>query len=359
MGSTLDGAEIGHRMLQILDRTLGLTAGIVHVYGDSGGLCVLSFRGLESPRELPSEEVEVVRRRALETETRQSLDINRDLTAAFVPLRAQSTVVGLVEAYGPSLNRESEEFLSSLCTQAAIALHNSRQYQKLLKQERRLKDLVDRMVRIQEDERRRVAHDIHDGLTQTLTAINHHLQVFSEDFVSQDPAGQERLDRILQLAHSATDESQRITFGLRPTVLEDFGVGAAIRSEVESLEAQGFRVSYTNGLEELRLPEGVETTLYRIAQEALANVRKHAGVDSAELALYREGDEARLRISDRGVGFDPADVSDPDSLGLVGMRERAKLIGGRLELNSRIGYGTEVSVVAPLTAGAEGGEEHG
>lgn len=355
MGSTLDGAEIGRRMLQILDSTLGLTAGIVHVYEDSGRLCVLGSRGLESPQGTPTEEVEVVRRRALETETQQSLEMDGNLAAVFVPLRAQSRVIGLVEAYGPSLNRESEEFLSSLCTQAAIALDNSRLYEKLLEHEQRLENLVDRMVRTQEDERRRVAHEIHDGLTQTLIAINHHLQVFSEDFASQDPAGQERLDRILQLAHSATDESQRITFGLRPTVLEDFGVGAAIRSEVESLEAQGFQVSYTNGLGELRLPEGVEITLYRIAQEALANVRKHARVDSAELALYREGGEVRLRISDRGVGFDPTDVPDPESLGLIGMRERAELIGGRLELESRPGFGAEIKVAAPHPEGGNGG----
>lgn len=357
MGSTLDGAEIGRRMLQILDTTLGLTVGVIHLYDDSGGLYVLSSRGLENQQEDTSEAIESLRRRALQTETRQSLVMDQDLVGVFVPLRAQSRAVGLLEAYGPPLEQENAEFLSSLCTQAAIALDNSRLYGKLLDQEQRLQSLVDRMVRVQEDERRRVAHEIHDGLTQTIIALGHHIQSFSRDFAPREEEGRRRLDRLHELAYSAAEESQRITFGLRPTVLEDFGAAAAIRSEVESLQEQGFVVSYTDEIGKSRLPEVVETTLYRIAQEALANARKHAGVDSAELALQQSGGEIHMRVSDRGAGFEPGEVPPAAGLGLVGMRERAELIGGRLQLNSEAGHGTEISVVAPLHAAGGGGDE--
>lgn len=357
MGSTLDGAEIGRRMLQILDSTLELTSGIVYLHEDSGTLCMLSYRGLANPQEAASEAVESARRRAVEKQTQQSLAMGQGISGVFVPLRAQSRVVGLVEAYGPSLDQESGEFLSSLCAQAAIALDNSRLYGKLVEHEQRLQSLVDRMVRIQEDERRRVAHEIHDGLTQTIIAFNHHLQSYLRDFSPQDSEGRRRLDRLRELAHSAADESQRITFGLRPTVLEDFGAAAAIRSEVESLGEQGFRVSYTDEIGESRLPEVVETTLYRIAQEALSNVRKHAKVDSAELALEQSGGEVHMRVSDRGAGFDPGEVPPAAGLGLVGMRERAELIGGRLKLNSRTGHGTEISVAAPLPTAGGGGDD--
>lgn len=356
MGSTLDGAEIGRRMLQILDSTLDLTVGMVHLHDDSGRLCVLSSRGLESQSEDSSEAVESLRWRALDTEMRQSLVVDQDLIGVFVPLRAQSRVIGLLEAYGPALTLESTEFLSSLCNQAAIALDNSRLYGKLVEHEQRLQSLVDRMVRIQEDERRRVAHEIHDGLTQSIVALGHHLQAFSRDFAPQEEEGRRRLDRLHELARSTADESQRITFGLRPTVLEDFGVAAAIRSEVESLWEQGFVVSYTDEMGKSRLPEVVETTLFRIAQEALSNARKHAGVESAELALKQSGGEIHMRVSDRGAGFEPGEDPPAAGLGLVGMRERAELIGGRLQLKSQAGHGTEISVVAPLHAAGGGGD---
>ena len=357
MGSTLDGAEIGRRMLQILDSTLDLTVGMVHLHDDSGGLYVLSCRGPQDQQGDSSKTAETLRWRALQTETQQSLAVDKDRAGVFVPLRAQSRVIGLLEAYGPAMDQESTEFLSSLCNQAAIALDNSRLYGKLVEHEQRLQSLVDRMVRIQEDERRRVAHEIHDGLTQTIIALGHHLQAYSREFAPPDAEGHRRLDRLRELAHSAADESQRITFGLRPTVLEDFGVAAAIRSEVESLREQGFRVSYTDGIGEARLAEVVETTLYRIAQEALSNIRKHARVESAELTLEQGEREVHMRISDRGAGFDPEKIPHAAGLGLLGMRERAELIGGSLRLKSQAGRGTEISVAAPLPTAGGGGHD--
>lgn len=355
MGSTLDGTEIGRRMLEILDRTLDITASAVHVYEDSGRLRLLYSHGTEDhPRvDASSEEAESARRRTLETERQHTLQVDEGLAGVFTPLCSGSRAVGLLEAYGPSFGRTSEEFLSSLGVQAATALDNSRLYGRVLEHEQKLQKLVDRMVRVQEDERRRVAHEIHDGLTQTLIAINHHLEAFAGDFAPQEPRGRERMDRVLELARNVIDESRRITFGLRPTVLEDLGVAAAIRLEVESLEAQGFRVSYTEELADARLSEAAETTLYRVAQEALSNARKHSGVDSAEVSLKLRGEEARMRIADRGVGFDAGELSQIGGLGLLGMRERVELIGGRLELESRVGYGTEISVAIPLPAPGE------
>ncbi|MBA2441365.1 MAG: GAF domain-containing protein [Rubrobacter sp.] len=360
LGSTLDDAEIGQRLLEILERTSSLTAGEISLYDESGRLYTLSAAGkdgTQSPASGP--EVESLREAALESGERQALCLDGH-AVLFVPLLARGRTTGVLEARGPRslLEERSVDLLSSLGGQAATALENARLYGTLARHEQRLQELVERLVGVQEEERRRVAREVHDGLTQVMVAVHQHLQAFSRDCPPESVEGRERLGRIAELVQKTTEDSRRITAGMRPTVLEDFGLAAAVRLEIETLREEGWRVAYTEDLGEERLPETVEITLYRVAQEALTNVRKHALADSVTVLLGRSEQGLRLEVRDRGRGFEPGAAPEGGSMGLPGMQDRVELLGGEFLVESRRGSGTrvsaEVSLPAPETGGGRG-----
>jgi signal transduction histidine kinase len=139
---------------------------------------------------------------------------------------------------------------------------------------------------------------------------------------------------------------------LRPTVLDDFGLVTALRLQVERLSSEGLRASYEETLGEERLPEAVETTLFRVAQEALTNVRRHARTDRAHVVLERGAHEVRLQVRDWGLGFVADDLTDganpSEKVGLSSMRERVALLGGHFEIHSELGVGTVVVAEIPL-----------
>jgi signal transduction histidine kinase len=155
-------------------------------------------------------------------------------------------------------------------------------------------------------------------------------------------------------------EARQVIAGLRPTILDDFGLERALRLHVHELENDGWTISYEPQLGPERLPGPIETVLYRIAQEALTNVRKHADTLSATVRLRRHDGQVELEIVDAGVGFEEAALAADDDpghhIGLVGMRERAALVGGRCVIESEPGQGTRVAVTIPLPAQATPGE---
>jgi signal transduction histidine kinase len=151
-------------------------------------------------------------------------------------------------------------------------------------------------------------------------------------------------------------EARRIIAGLRPTVLDDFGLTAALQQLAEQLRADGLEVTAEVRFEpgSARLAPVVETALYRVAQEAVANVRKHAAADRVRLTLQHAGEVLRLTIADNGRGFDPSDLAQDGPLGervgLDGMHERLTLLGGQLTVESRPGRGTRVIAELPLAS---------
>ncbi len=198
---------------------------------------------------------------------------------------------------------------------------------------------------------------MHDGLTQTAAAAHLYLQAFSEDHPPASARGRAELDRALGLVRKTVVEARHVIEGLRPAALDDFGLATAIRLEVEGLRSEGWHVDYEDGLGDARLPAEVETTLYRVAQEALTNARKHARTDRARVALARRGEAIHLEVKDEGRGFDPSSptTNGPgERVGLAGMRERVALLGGELKITSEPGKGTLVVAEVPLTAVAEG-----
>jgi signal transduction histidine kinase len=271
-------------------------------------------------------------------------------------------VIGVLEAYMSKAlaGEESVNTLSSLASQAASALENARLYEELAERERELHDLVGRIIDAQEEERRRVAYEVHDGLTQMAAGAYRRLELFVEHRPPEATQDRKELEDAVALVQQTVGEARRVIANLRPTTLDDFGLATAIGMQADELRAEGYEASYEDTLGEERLPAVLETTLFRVAQEALSNVRKHAETDRVFIALERHDGFVRLEVRDWGRGFEPTEVrqgSGPgERVGLSSMRERIILLGGSLEIRSKPGAGTSVMAEVPVPA-ATGEEE--
>jgi signal transduction histidine kinase len=195
-----------------------------------------------------------------------------------------------------------------------------------------------------------------------VTSAHQHLQAYAGLHRPRRAPARQDLDRALDLARRAVREVRRVIAGLRPTALDDFGLAAALQMHVEAMHADGWAIDYQQTLGGERLPTSIETVIFRVALEALANVRKHAGPTSARLELRREGQSLRLEIEDWGCGFDPlalpAGTGLGERIGLRGMRERVALLGGQWSIESRLGAGTHIRAIVPLPPSDEGGATH-
>lgn len=230
---------------------------------------------------------------------------------------------------------------------------------QIIEREQQLQDLVRRLQVAQEEERRRVAYEIHDGLAQVAASAHQHLQTYADYHAPESSSEREALRRTVELVQRTVREARRVIAGLRPTALDDFGLATAIRLEVEALRGEGWQATFDERLGDRRLPSTTETALFRVAQEALTNVRKHAGPARVAVTLEEHEDVVRLEVRDwgRGIGaVGPRDVSRPgEHLGLIGMQERVGLLGGRCIVDSQPGAGTRVIAEVPLAARAPSG----
>ena len=209
--------------------------------------------------------------------------------------------------------------------------------------ERARTELLARLVFAQEDERRRIAREMHDQFGEQLTALSRSIGLLKEATAdSPELAAQARaLEAIGQQLDRDVDS---LVWELRPTALDDLGLRAALDNYIQNWSARAaIPVElHSSGLLEERLPSEAETTLYRIAQEALTNIARHAGATRVDVILERQGDAVLLIVEDNGVGFDAERASAPGGFGLLGMQERATLVGASLEIESTPGKGTTV-----------------
>lgn len=217
---------------------------------------------------------------------------------------------------------------------------------KIAERDASLRQLSKRLLSIQEQERVRIAREVHDELGQALTAMKIDLQQLGR----QHRQLQEPLGAIAHNLDGMVDLVRRIAADLRPAILDDLGVAAALEQQLRRLrESTGITTTLTVSEEpEIDMLTGV--TLYRIAQEALANVVRHAEATAVEVSLVMSDGTAVLTIRDNGRGMPP--LIDPKSLGLLGIRERAELLGGSVTIDSRPGDGTMVIATLPLTSTA-------
>ena len=360
--SSLDFEEIGPRLLEIMRRVADLTAAVIALRDEQGELEVRYAVGPEeawrSARETP--DAREARRRVAETRQPQTFRLARNpsetvpVAGLCLPLRVRDRLIGVLEAYGsePLAERANVEVLTSFASQVGSALENARLYRELAEREHRLRDLVGQVLAAQEEERRRVAYEVHDGLAQTAAAAHQLLQAFARLYSPDSDKARRNLERALELVQQTVGEARQVIADLRPTVLDDFGLGTAVRQQVQRLGGDGRRIGYEESLGDERLPSVLETALYRVAQESLTNVQKHAPSAKVQVTLQRLDGSVRLRVQDWGGGFSPEEVATGDGpgerVGLSSMRERIALLGGSFEIHSEPGAGTEVVAEVPL-----------
>jgi PAS domain S-box-containing protein len=204
---------------------------------------------------------------------------------------------------------------------------------------------------IREQEKSRVARELHDELAQSLTALKMDA-IWLRDHLQADPeAAAEKIAAMLAMLDDSVAATRRIAADLRPLVLDDLGLGAAIEWLVQNFSHRTGIACSLDAEEDLHLDEPYATAVFRMVQESLANVAKHAQAKKVSVAVQRTGDSIRLQVQDDGVGFDPAAPRRAGSLGLAGLRERAQLAKGHLAIHSSPGGGTSVEAVIPV-AGA-------
>jgi PAS domain S-box-containing protein len=366
LGSTLESDEIATRLLEIMRGVANLTAAVIS-RREGEDVHVWRSVGLDAlwPKVRFAPGARNARLAALEHQEQHLLHLrhpgsaDESLAALYLPLKVKGRVVGVLEAYGSESLAQDDtvEVLMSLTNQAASALENAQLYEELGARERALQDLVGKLLGAQEEERRRVAYEVHDGLAQVASAAHQHLQAFARRYSPDAESGQRDLERIVRLVRGTVSDARRIIANLRPTTLDDLGLAATISLEVERLAEEGYQVDYEEDLGNERLPTAVEIALFRVAQEALTNVRKHARTRRVRIELRRWEQEVRLEVRDQGRGFDPTaqplESGPGERVGLAGMRERIGALGGGLEIDSLIGAGTAVVATVPLTLAAQ------
>jgi PAS domain S-box-containing protein len=373
LASTLELEEMGRRLLEIAHRVCGLEAAVLHLLSEKQELRALCSFGRPSLTRAASDSPEgrAARRGALKGKTHQLFRVRWPearsclLYGLFMPLQVKGRVIGVLECYtaNGAIGDNVMDTLECLVGQSASALDNARLYREVAEREEQLEELVGKLLAAQEQERRRIAHDLHDGLTQVAIGTHQSLQAFAEDYPPESAIGQRKLDRVVQLARQTVRETRHVIADLRPLPLDDFGLAAALRLKVRTLQAEGWEIEYDESLGAGQLPAEIETTLYRVAQEALTNVRKHAHTRSAAIMLTRRNRKIFLRVTDEGCGFDQRKVPrraimSGEHVGLLSMQERIALVGGECRIYSEPGVGTSVMVEAPLPVADEGETRH-
>ncbi len=226
-----------------------------------------------------------------------------------------------------------------------------------LERDDRRAELLERFLSAQEGERMRIARELHDETCQTISALSFRLESALGDL----PAGEARtrLEEVQGLAGRALDDLHRVIFDLRPSVLDDLGLLAAVRwYAARHLEPLGILVKCEFEDVEGRVPQDVATAVFRIVQEALLNVARHAGAEDVLVQIAAGEKTLLIEIEDDGRGFDPKSVVAPSEtgrgLGLLGMRERVEILGGKMSLDSAPGDGTHVAFEIPIPPEAAG-----
>ena len=285
-----------------------------------------------------------------------------------VPLKAKERVVGVmnVASYSPGqFGPDDMYLLNSIGCQLGIAVEQAELYERLNAARERYQMLLRQAVTIQEQERRRVARELHDETSQDLTALALNLQAVSEMMEMGNVENVEikaTLKRAHTIAVHASAEVARLIRELRPTLLDTLGLAAAVHNLAETnLGSQGINVSTEFEGMDQRLPAETELALFRIAQEAISNIVRHSEARNASVRLECNDSECVLRVEDNGKGFDVSEITSIDAggrgAGMFGMKERVTMVGGTCSCQSQPGQGAKVIARVPITRSGGDGED--
>ena len=282
-------------------------------------------------------------------ELRTYLALQSCVTVICIPLRAGFQIFGAM-LLGSDTAVEFEEahmdLFNAVADQAVIALQNAQLFQTLEREKARL-------IHADEDARKELARDLHDGPTQTIAAIAMRVN-FIRSLIAKNPnQAVVELEKVEELAKQTSKEIRGLLFALRPLVLETQGLAKAIETVISRIkETDGLNIRLVGGEHADLLTDQAQTVIFSIVEEALGNARKYSQANLTEVRMWREENLFVIQVKDDGVGFDVQDVnrdySSRGSLGMVNMRERAERIDGSLRLESAPGQGTTVTLVVPL-----------
>ncbi len=268
-----------------------------------------------------------------------------------VPLFARGDVAGLFslsKREAGYFNEEHVRLAEAMSSQASVAVENAILYEQMQASTERMQTLSRRLVEVQENERRQIARELHDEAGQALVSLRFGLRLL-EGEVDQSKNISERVAELVRRTDAVIEGLHRLAADLRPASLDHLGLEAALRQYSGSAASErSLTVRFkARGLDGERLPPGVETALYRVAQEAITNVVRHSGASRLDILLERRADRVRLMVEDDGVGFEPDSVWLGEHIGLLGMSERAAALGGTLTIESSVGEGTTIVVEVP------------
>jgi signal transduction histidine kinase len=289
---------------------------------------------------------------------------------ASIPLKTKDRVIGVMNIASHVAKRfapDDVSLLSSIGDYLGTAIEQARLYDRLTRASERYQTLLQHALTAQEQERKRIARELHDETSQAITSLTLSLQAIM-GMAEMKGIGDKEFVETLKATHSyavyAGNEIIRLMKELRPTLLDELGMPAAIhRYAKDTLQAKGINVTAEFTGADRRFPPEVEVTLFRVAQGLIGNILEHSEAKNASIKLECNASECVLRIEDDGVGFDVSKLTrvDPSGrgAGVFTMKERVSLVGGNCRIESRPGRGTRVVAKIPVTRGESYGEDKG
>jgi PAS domain S-box-containing protein len=274
-----------------------------------------------------------------------------DCSMMCIPLLSHGHPVGVLEALKQEdFSQNDLHLLNALAAPVATAIKNAQLFEQVSAGRQQLEALSHQMVEVQEAERAHIARELHDETGQALSSMLLELKLLEQE-VSHSEAALARIAGMETAAEEMLENLHRLSMNLHPATLDHLGLVAALEQQVEAFTTQhdiDARFEAV-GFDGVRLPPEIEVALYRISQEALTNVVRHAQAGSVDILLEKRGGRVVTVVEDNGVGFDPKAAMQGNRLGLFGMQERVKMLGGTMEIESASHKGTTVHVEIPDT----------
>jgi signal transduction histidine kinase len=289
-----------------------------------------------------------------ETEKEQLLVSDLELLC---PIKSRGNLIGILalgkKRADTTYSHEDIELITSMANQAGIIIENAMMLDTLEKQQAQVEHLLAQVVQVQEEERRRISVDLHDSVAQWLVAASYRAQSFSQA-LSKDNGemARDELSNMEDTLNKSLKELRRVVIGLRPPALDELGLSHALRQSLEELKTDGLDCKFTEIGTTIRPPSNVEIAIYRIVQEALSNIRRHSDASKVNLSLQFQKDGLLVEIRDNGKGFDLHQTLrgavSVGHMGLLGMRQRAEMLGGDFRIKSKEGAGTTIILSLPI-----------
>jgi signal transduction histidine kinase len=270
-----------------------------------------------------------------------------------IPLEARGQKFGIINLLPTDekpISDDDLDLLASIGAQISEIVANAWLRLKLMEKEVSRQALLESLVKAQEEERGRLARELHDGAGQTLTSLLVRMKTLEK--TNSSPEAKKSLNAMEEIIVQTIEQIRELSYRLRPIVLEEFGLSVALDNLVnETVATSGLEFKFESQLSGQQLSSEVEVALYRIAQEGITNILRHAHAHKVSLKLNRQSTGIQLCVDDDGIGFDPSHLpGDPSKphLGLISMRERAEMLGGTLDVYTASGDGTSIQAFIPL-----------